>query len=44
MPWMIETYDRPGSGDLRLRLIANETLEEGIVWLRHKVERTHDAA
>ncbi|WP_186388842.1 YciI family protein [Stappia sp. TSB10P1A] len=20
MPWMIETYDRPGSGDLRLRL------------------------
>lgn len=32
------------AGDLRLRLIANETLEEGIVWLRHKVERTHDAA
>lgn len=31
------------AGDLRLRLIANETLEEGVVWLRHSVERSDDA-
>ncbi|WP_234827246.1 dihydrofolate reductase family protein [Sinorhizobium meliloti] len=31
----------PAAG-LRLRLIANETLEEGVVWLRHAVERSHD--
>lgn len=31
------------AGDLRLRLIANETLEEGVVWLRHAAERSHEA-
>src|SRR3954451_9304071 len=31
--------DRPGAGQ-SLRLIGCETLEGGMVWLRHKVERT----
>jgi 5-amino-6-(5-phosphoribosylamino)uracil reductase len=30
--------DRPGSGQ-SLRLISCETLEGGMVWLRHVVER-----